>query len=118
MSIKIKSPFPSDIPENERAKALEQILDAPTEQAKQEAKASQEAVVMFAEYQKKQLLEARLISVATPLLATMLSNQGIAFAASLTANVDIEMTPQEQMIDKSIDLAAQLIEKITKKVND
>ena len=84
----------------------------------EEAKASQEAVALFAEYQKKQLLEQRLISVATPLLAAMITNQGIALAASLTAEVDVEMCTQEKMIEISVELATQLIEKISKTVNN
>ncbi len=118
MTIIAKTPFPSDMPEDERSETLEQLLDTPTEQAKQEAKASQEAVAMFAEYQKKQLFEARLISVATPLLAAMIANQGVALAASLIPDVNIEMSSQDKMIDGSIELAVQLIEKISKKVND
>lgn len=118
MSIKIKSPFPSDMPEDEKAKALEQLLNSPTEQAKQESKASQEAIAMFAEYQKKQLLEQRLISAATPLLAAMITNQGIAKAASWIAEVDVELSTQEQILDASVELASQLIKKVAKKVND
>lgn len=117
MSIEIKSPFLSDMPENERAKALEQLLNSPAEKAKQEAKASQEAVAMFAEYQKKQLLEQRLIAVATPLLAAMITNQGIAKAASWIAEADVELSTQEQMLDASVEIASQLVDKISKTVN-
>ena len=84
----------------------------------EEAKASQEAVTLFAEYQKKQLLEQRLINVATPLLVAMITNQGILCAASLTAEVDVEMCAQEKMIEVSVELATRLIEKISKTVND
>lgn len=84
--------------------------------AQQEAKASQEAVAMFAEYQKQQLLENRLIAIATPLLAAMITNQGVALAASITAQVDIEMSTQEKMIDGSVELALQLVEKISETV--
>ena len=84
----------------------------------EEAKASQEAVTLFAEYQKKQLLEQRLIDVATPLLVAMITNQAILLAASLTAEVNVEMCAQEKMIEVSVELATQLIEKISKTVND
>lgn len=84
--------------------------------AQQETKASQEAVAMFAECQKQQLLENRLIAIATPLLAAMIANQGVALAASITAQVDIEMSTQEKMIDGSVELALQLIEKISETV--
>ena len=84
----------------------------------EEAKASQEAVTLFAEYQKKQLLEQRLINVATPLLVAMITNQAILLAASLTAEVDVEMCAQEKMIEVSVELATRLIEKISKTVND
>ena len=84
----------------------------------EETKASQEAVTLFAEYQKKQLLEQRLINVATPLLVAMITNQGILFATSLTAEIDVEMCAQEKMIEVSVELATRLIEKISKTVND
>lgn len=97
-------------------------MTQPIEQLKtdrtKEAKASQEAVALFAEYQKTQLLEQRLIGVATPLLVAMITNQGILFAASLTAEVDVEMYTQEKMIEMSVELATQLIEKISKTVNN
>lgn len=117
MTIIAKTSFPSDMPEEKRAKALEQLLNSPAEKAKQEAKASQEAVTMFAEWQKKQLLEARLIAVATPLLAAMITNQAIAKTASWIAEVDVELSTQEQILDSSIEFASQLIEKVAKQVN-
>ena len=91
MNVKSKSSFPSDMPEDEKAKALEQLFETSAAQAEREAKASQEAVAMFAEYQKKQLLEQRIIVVATPLLAAMIQNQGILKAASWIVELDIAL---------------------------
>jgi len=81
-----------------------------------EAKTSQEYVAMFAEYQKQQLREQRLIAVATPLLAAMITNQGVCLAASLTAQVNVSMSTQQEMINKSIELAIDLFNEVAETV--
>lgn len=55
--------------ENQIKQKLQSTPASQTEQAKQEAKDSQDAVAMFAEHQKKQLR----LSIATPLLAALIS---------------------------------------------
>lgn len=129
MTIIAKTPFPSDMPEDERAKALEQLLNTPASQAeqeKQEAKASQEAVAMFAEYQKQQQNEQRLIAVGTPILVGFLQAQATLYGAALpsiiqetnsaSATKQLEelglATTHEEMVDEALNLAKLFLEKV------
>lgn len=73
--------------------------------AQQEAKASQEAVVMSAEHQKKQIR----LSVATPILAAIVQADAILWASDPDACMSYH-----DMVEKSLKCADLLLAEIYK----
>jgi hypothetical protein len=112
--------------ENQIKQKLQSTPASQTEQAKQKAKDSQEAVAMFAEYQKQQQNEQRLIVVGTPILVGFLQAQATLYGAALPsiiqetnsafATKQLEelglATTHEEMVDEALKLAKLFLEKV------
>lgn len=112
--------------ESQIKQKLQSTSISETEQANQKAKDSQDAVAMFAEYQKKQQDEQRLIAVGTPILVGFLQAQAIFYGAALpsiieetnstSATKQLEelglATTHEEMVDEALKLAKLFLEKV------